>query len=144
MKDRQMKYFRRTKGFTLLEILVSLGIISLTLLMLTLVESQSNKNADGLRERTLAHWVAMNKLTEMRLSPNWPAMGSSNGEVELAKINWRWSAEVSNTEDPDLRRIEVSVSQVTAPDDRVVKLIGFRGNPQARPLPVSPPPVPGQ
>ena len=134
-----MKSHQRTNGFTLLEILVSLGIISLTLLMLTLAESQSNKNAAGLQERTLAHWVAMNKLTEMRLSRNWPETGSSNGEAELADINWRWSTEVSNTEDPDLRRIEVSVARVASPDDRVVKLIGFRGNPQDRALPTSNP-----
>ncbi|MEE8118760.1 MAG: type II secretion system minor pseudopilin GspI [Gammaproteobacteria bacterium] len=127
---------RRICGFTLLEILVALGIISIALLALLAAEAQANRTSFGLRERTLAHWVAMNRLTELRIARDWPATGSGNGNMQLGNLDWRWSIEVSNTQDPDLRRIEVSVARETAPDDTIIKLVGFRGRPQPRPQPI--------
>ncbi len=56
--------------------------------------------------------------------------------MQLGNLDWRWSIEVSNTQDPDLRRIEVSVARETAPDDTIIKLVGFRGRPQPRPQPI--------
>jgi len=55
---------RGARGFTLLEILVALAIMSIVVLGFLRGNSQMITNADYLREKTLAGWVAMNRATE--------------------------------------------------------------------------------
>lgn len=125
---------RTDSGFTLLEIMVALFIVSVALLAMQATELQANMVTYGLRERSFAQWVANNRLTELRLAPEWPSTGDETSSTELANIRWRIEVSVSETTDPDLRRIDVAVSLESAPRDVIVRLTGFRGRPQQRPL----------
>ena len=78
---------RGSRGFTLLEILVALAVASLGILAVSRSAIQAASNASMLNEQTLAHWVAMNRMTEIRLEPQWPDIGRSDGEVEFADLN---------------------------------------------------------
>ena len=66
-------------------------------------------NAAYLREKTLALWVAHNRLTELGLEPSWPAIGKSDDDVEMAGIEWHWEVTVSETPDPKVRRVDIGV-----------------------------------
>jgi general secretion pathway protein I len=66
-------------------------------------------HAAGLREKTVALWVAHNRLTEIGLEPSWPAIGASDGDVEMAGAEWHWEAKVVETPDPRVRRVDISV-----------------------------------
>lgn len=74
--------------------------------------------AGYIRQRTLATWVAHNRMNELMLEQGWPATGTKEDEMEMSGVEWRYRIEVSNTEDPQLRRIDL---RVYAPDVREIK-----------------------
>ena len=97
------------RGFTLLEVLIALVVVSLALLALTRTAGSQVSRFDGLRERTLAGWVAANVLSETRIAMPLPAVGKREGRTRLANRDWRWSLEVKATDDADMRRLDVLV-----------------------------------
>ena len=100
---------KEKRGFTLLEVLIALVVVSLALLALTRTASEQVQNFEALRERTLASWVAANVLAETRLSTPMPALGKRDGRSRLANRDWRWQLEVHATDDTGMRRLEVRV-----------------------------------
>lgn len=136
------------RGFTLLEVLVALAVIALGLVALLGAAGAMTRTAGDLASRTFAHWVAMNVLAEIRLTGQWPDTGTRDGRADLAGLEWRWTATVRTTDDPDIRRIEIEVA--TGDDDEpVTTLVGFIGRPQTRfelapgAFGAPPPPPPG-
>ncbi|MDM8569905.1 type II secretion system minor pseudopilin GspI [Thiotrichales bacterium HSG1] len=98
------------KGFTLLEVLVALAILAIAMSAIIKVMSENAKNASYLRDKTLAHWVAMNILTEIQVRGEWPNIGTKKGVAKMAERKWHWSLKISNTVDSELRRLEIKVS----------------------------------
>lgn len=99
----------RARGFTLIEVLVALAVIAIALAAIVGETAHSLNNAARLIDHTLAHWVAMNRITEQQLSPSWPAVGITNGSAELADREWFWTLKVSSTDDADVRRLDIEV-----------------------------------
>ena len=120
---------RRDGGFTLIEVLVALVVATLGLLAITLTTITSSRNANALRERTLAHWVAMNVASELRLAGEFPAIGVRDGDAEFAGTDWRWEADVEGTDVEGLRRVEIRVAYALTPDEPITDLVAFVGRP---------------
>jgi general secretion pathway protein I len=115
-------------GFTLIEVLAALVIVALGMLGAITAVNQSARNGTYLREKTLAHWVAMNVITERRLQSSPPDVAETNGEVEFANARWRWTLQVTQTEVRSLRRMDVAVALASAPEDSsLARLSGFYG-----------------
>ena len=55
------------KGFTLLEVLVALAIIGLGMVAVFSQLNQSLLAASRLRDKTLASWIALDRITELRV-----------------------------------------------------------------------------
>lgn len=117
---------RRARAFTLVEVLVALAVVAIALLALTRAASVQVQSFDGLRERTLAGWVAANVLTETRLASAFPATGRSDGHVAFGGRDWRWVRDVQATADAEIRRIDVQV-YVGAANEPSANLSGFAG-----------------
>ncbi|MEP7042220.1 MAG: type II secretion system minor pseudopilin GspI [Dokdonella sp.] len=100
---------KRARGFTLIEVLIALAVIALALLALTRTAGLQVQDFDALRERTLAGWVAADVLTDTRLANPFPATGRSDGHLQLAGRNWRWTRDVKSTQDAEIRRIDILV-----------------------------------
>lgn len=115
----------RHRGFTLLEVMVALAIVSIGLIAVFNGIIQMAHSTAVLRERALADWIAMNQISEIRISGDFPAVGRSNGSTEFANRNWRWEATISETGVADLRRIDLAVAYEAAPDDVVTLMTGF-------------------
>lgn len=115
-------------GFTLIEVVVALIVVSLGMLAVIETVGGTARNSGYLREKTVAHWVAMNKLTEVRLQPNAPAIDKTSDEVEMAGRKWRWTMEVKQTPVESMRRIDISVRPAEAPDkSSMASISGFFG-----------------
>lgn len=128
-----MKPQRRHAGFTLIEILVAVTIVAIAMGAIIAGMARFVDNAAYLRDKTIAVWVAHNRLTDLELQREWPDVGKTNGEVDMAGANWKWTLEIQKTEDPHLRRADIRVSSgetptgktATAHDASLVKLSAF-------------------
>ncbi|MCB1821798.1 MAG: type II secretion system minor pseudopilin GspI [Candidatus Competibacteraceae bacterium] len=101
---------KRATGFTLLEVLVALAVLAIAMGAIINAATQSIASTAYLRDQTFAGWVTLNKVNELLLDPEpWPEEGSQQGNAELANRAWRWEARFAKTDDPDLRRLEVTV-----------------------------------
>ncbi|MDH5276910.1 MAG: type II secretion system minor pseudopilin GspI [Gammaproteobacteria bacterium] len=119
----------RDSGFTLLEVLVALVIVALGLMAAFGQVNQSLTVASRLRDKTLAHWIATNEMTKLRLLAEFPAIGSRSDEVEMARTEWRYTIKVVKTPVEALRRVDISVALAERPDTVVTTLTGFLGRP---------------
>jgi general secretion pathway protein I len=128
---------RRASGFTLLEVLVALAIVSFGIIAAFNGIIQMAHSTARLQERAMGDWIAMNQISEIRLSGDFPDVSEFDGSVEFAGRPWRWQAKVSETGVTDLRRIDMSVAFEEAPDDVVTIVTGFvsrRSGPAGTPL----------
>jgi general secretion pathway protein I len=116
---------RRSRGFTLLEVMVSLAVVSIGLIAVFNGIIQMAHSTATLRERALADWIAMNQISEIRLSGEFPEVGDFNDTVEFANRAWRWEARISETGVENLRRVDMSVAHEELPDDIVTIVTGF-------------------
>jgi general secretion pathway protein I len=119
---------RRARGFTLIEVLAALVIVALGMLGVIEAVTQTARNGSYLRDKTLAHWVAMNLIAERRIEQSPPDVAESSDEVELAGQRWRWSMKVTQTDVQTLRRMDVSVRRADAPEgSSLASVTGFYG-----------------
>ena len=117
-----------SRGFTLIEVLAALVIVALGMMGVIEAVTQSAKNGVYLRDKTLAHWIAMNVVTEQRLQPEPPPVAERSDDVEFAGQRWRWTMRVTQTEVESLRRMDVSVRPADAPEETsLVTVTGFYG-----------------
>jgi general secretion pathway protein I len=123
---------RRSQGFTLIEALVALAIVSLGMMA---VNTQLNRYAVAAaqtQQKTLASWIATNKLTEISVGGTWPEIGDYDDDVDFAGQRWRCEFTVSKTDVDNLRRVDVSVSLADAPE-RVIHKMSALVEPPAPP-----------
>ena len=60
----------RRRGFTLVEVLVALVVVAIGLAALMVAVSGTARTSGYLRDKTLAQWIALNRLTQVRLTVN--------------------------------------------------------------------------
>jgi len=120
--------YRRSAGFTLIEVMVAMVIAVLALAGVLAAISQMVDSGIAMRERTYASWIAQNKITELRLANVIPEVSESNGEVEFADLDWAWTATISETGIENLFRVDVDVG-FAGSDDKVRTVTGFIGEP---------------
>ncbi|MDH4259015.1 MAG: type II secretion system minor pseudopilin GspI [Gammaproteobacteria bacterium] len=118
----------RPGGFTLIEVVVALAIVALGMFAVFKAIGDTAANIGYLRDRSLASWIADNKITEIRLSGEYPSVDKTEGDVDYAGRRWHWIATVSQTPVEGLRRIDMQVRRDgDAEDSALVSLAGFVG-----------------
>ena len=125
MKSRHMQ------GFTLLEVLIALAVLALSMGAVIKATSDYTGNQSYLRDRTLALWVARNVLVRFQVEGEWLSVGERKGTEEMGNQEWRWMTRISQTEEAELRRLDVEVYPVDSDDDEnpVSVLSGFLRQP---------------
>ena len=118
----------KSRGFTLLEVMVALIIVALSLTALTASMNQMIDAANTMRERTFASWIAQNKIAEIRLANVLPEVSTTSGDIEFGNAEWEWEVVVSRTEIENFLRIDVAVSQYGS-DYVILTVTGFIGEP---------------
>jgi general secretion pathway protein I len=114
-----------SRGFTLLEAMVALVIVALGMMA---VNTQLNRYAAAsvyIEQKTLASWIATNKITELSVGPTWPPVGETKEDLDFAGQKWHCAIKVEETQVRNLHRVEVSVSLASDPDRVVHKVMGL-------------------
>ena len=99
---------RPQRGFTLLEVLIAMAVISIALTAIIKAGSDTTANTAYLKEKTYAHWVAMNRMAELQAEKDWPSVGTDSDTVEIMGQEWEWIQTTTETVDPNLRLYDTS------------------------------------
>ena len=112
---------RREGGFSLVEMLAALTILSMSGLALMSAVTSAGRSAVQTRERALGAIAADNILNTaiLEASPS-RGMEDGSGQYELAGTVYEYEIEVEDAADPGLRRVTLIVSDSHGPVSQVV------------------------
>jgi general secretion pathway protein I len=99
----------RARGFTLVEVLVALMIIAMGLAALMVAVSGTARTSGYLRDKTLAQWIALNRISEVRLNLNKFGQNTDTGELVFAGRTWHYDTRYFDTTFPSMKRLVVRV-----------------------------------
>jgi len=126
---KPMKAADGARGFTLVEVMVALAVVAVALPALVFALQQQIDGTVYLRDKSLAHMVAINKLTEVRIMAKAREQllkGKDSGNSELAGRQWEWQLSSTETDLPDFYRVEIKVSASETDDgSSLYTLVGF-------------------
>lgn len=131
----------RQRGFTLLEILVSLAILALVMVVLAQTVGASSRAYQHLDDKMLA-WLAVNdKLVEMQVHAQWPEVGKQTARVTLGEREWVLDTQITAGPFEGTREVTISARYEDDAKDasryRLTSLIG-------RPFTTTTPPENGE
>jgi general secretion pathway protein I len=95
------------RGFTLIEVLIALAVVALAVGALLGTITSAASNISYLRDKTLAEWVALNRLAEIRISQQMPDVGKRAGNTVMAGMRWQWEQEVIELPVKGMFRVDV-------------------------------------
>ena len=109
MNRRPPRNEPRTGGFTLVEVLVALVIVAMGLAALMIAVSSTARTTGALRDKTLAQWMALNRLSEVRLNLVKFGQNTDTGEVNFANRTWHYDTRYFDTSISSMKRVVVRV-----------------------------------
>ncbi len=125
----------RSRGFTLVEVLVALMVVAIGLAALMTAVSGAARASGYLRDKTLAQWIALNRLTEVRLTVNKLGPSADTGQLEFANRTWHYDTRYFDTSIPSMKRVVVRVwlGKADTKSNPVVEAYSFMGSSVATP-----------
>lgn len=114
----------RQRGFTLIEVLVALGIVAIALVAGLQATSALTNNALRQSDVLLAHICAENELVKVRLSRQMPGVGENSVPCEQAGHAFNVNVAVLPTPNPSFRRVDAQVMDGKTPVLRLSTVVG--------------------
>ena len=99
----------KAAGFTLIEVLVSLGIVAIALMAGLRSSDALMRNAQRQSGQLLAQICAENEFVRMRLSRQMPSLGESQVACPQADQSLQVNLSVQATPNPNVRRVDARV-----------------------------------
>lgn len=113
-------------GFTLIEVLLALAVIAIALTALLKATSQNTGFTQRLKDKSIAHWVAMQGIASIQLGIISPVLNQESTEsMMMAGQKWYWRMQITPTSIKGMQRISIQVSK-TIDADFSSPLIAFR------------------
>ncbi len=114
------------RGMTLIEVMVALVIVAVALSAAIRSVNAGVVNTDYLKQKSIAHWVAMNEVAEQQIKQN---LGAKNEwkQVAMARKTWHINTNVSLTEAKSILRVETKVYQQRDDESALASMVSFVG-----------------
>lgn len=122
----------KQQGMTLLEVMVALLIFAVTGTAIIKAAGENLNNISTLEEVIFATWVANNRLTQLQLEDKWPPQNNQKGHQDMADRTWYWQQKVSETQDSNLRMVEVQVKAAEGTEHVIASVSTFIAKPGDR------------
>jgi general secretion pathway protein I len=116
-------------GFTLVEVLVALVIVALGLTALMVAVNGTARTSGYLRDKSLAQWIALNRLSEVRLNVAKFGQNTDTGELDFGNRKWHYDTRYFDTSIGTMKRVVVRVylGDAKTKGNPVAQAVGFLG-----------------
>jgi general secretion pathway protein I len=120
---------RSAAGFTLVEVLVALMVVAIALAALMVAVSGTARTSGQLRDKTIAEWIALNRLSEVRLNLTKYGQNTDIGELDYANRKWHYDTRYFDTSINSMKRVVVRVyaGDAKAKGNPLIETVGFAG-----------------
>lgn len=99
----------KSKGFTLLEVMVALAIFAVATVALTKVAMQYTQSTSNAILRTKAQFVAMNEVALMEINQEW-LQGTQSKQVTSQGETWQIDKSAESTVSPNVQKVDLQIS----------------------------------
>lgn len=103
---------RTLRGFTLVEVMVALAVLAIALPALMFAINEQVSGLGVLREKSIAHWIASDRMTQLRVQNHYLDFLPSNrrrGDLDLLDRTWYWEESSQKTGNDQLLQIDIVV-----------------------------------
>ncbi len=125
----------KSKGFTLLEVMVALAIFATAAMVLSKVAMQYTQATSHAILRTKAEFIAQNEIALMQINQEW-LDGQQSKQVVAQGETWQVNKQAQSTVSPNVQRIEVQVSLMDVAKGQTVSgirnVVFFNAMPQEK------------
>jgi general secretion pathway protein I len=120
---------QRARGFTLVEVLVALMVVALGLTALMVAVNGTARTSGFLRDKSLAQWIALNRLSEVRLNVTKFGQNTDTGELEFGNRKWHYDTRYFDTSIASMKRVVVRVylGEAKTKGNPLAQAVGFLG-----------------
>lgn len=115
---------RPSLGFTLIEVLMALGILAISLMAGLRAASSMTSNADRQWQVLLAQACADNAVSQLRLSSQFANLGEQRLACPQASLDMSVVLTVAPTPNAAFRRVDAQVFRASTPLLRLTTLLG--------------------
>ena len=124
-----MKHSHRSRGFTLVEVLVALVVVALGLTALMVAVNGTARTSGFLRDKSLAQWIALNRLSEVRLNVTKFGQNTDTGELDFGNRKWHYDTRYFDTSIASMKRVVVRVylGEAKTKGNPLAQAVGFLG-----------------
>jgi general secretion pathway protein I len=125
----------RSRGFTLVEVLVALVVVVMGMAALMIAVSSTARTSGILRDKTIAQWIALNRLAEIRLNLTKFGQNNDTGELDFGNRKWHYDTRYFDTNINSMKRVVVRVypGDAKTKGNALIETVGFVGQQLAIP-----------
>ena len=102
---------KHESGFTLIEVMVALAILAVVAVAASRASSAYLSSVDILRTRTLAHFVAQNAATDLRIQETWLTANKTQA-INTQGRDWQVTMTATDAITPALKQVNIAVAPI--------------------------------